>query len=95
MKAEQLLDIFDGVPQAEIPRDAIAGGVPIADLLSERSGFLASKGEAKRALKEGSISVNKGKCGEDRVVNSEDLLSGRFILLQRGKKNYFLVKVVG
>jgi tyrosyl-tRNA synthetase len=94
LSADQLLDIFDGVPQAEVSRDTITGNVPIIDLLSDRSGFLSSKGEAKRALKEGSISVNKGKCAEDRVVGTDDLLSGSFILLQRGKKNYFLVKVV-
>ena len=66
----------------------------IVDLLSEATGFLASKGEAKRALKEGSISVNKMKAAEDRTINAHDLISGRFILLQRGKKNYFLVKTV-
>ena len=54
---------------------------------------LASKGEAKRALKEGSISVNKRKVDDARVVDTADLINGRFILLQRGKKNYFLVKV--
>lgn len=90
----QLVEVFEGVPQAEVPRDAIAGGIPIIDLLSERSGFLESRGEAKRALKEGSISVNKAKSREDRVVNANDLLNGRFVLLQRGKQNYFLVKVV-
>jgi tyrosyl-tRNA synthetase len=62
------------------------------DLLSEVGGFLASKGEARRALKENSIAVNKGKVGEERVVSTADLMGGRFILLQRGKKNYFLVK---
>ena len=72
----------------------LAGGVPIVELLSERSGFLPSKGEAKRALKEGSISVNKAKSSEERIVGADDLLSGKFILLQRGKKNYFLVKAV-
>jgi tyrosyl-tRNA synthetase len=69
-------------------------GIGIIDLLADRTSFLASKGEAKRALKENSISLNRVKVGEDRVVNSADLISGRFLLLQRGKKNYFLVKVV-
>lgn len=88
----QWLDIFDGVPQAEVPRAAIEAGIPIVDLLSESTGFLPSKGEAKRALKENSISLNKAKATEDRTVNATDLINGRFILLQRGKKNYFLVK---
>ncbi|MEO8587839.1 MAG: tyrosine--tRNA ligase [Flavobacteriales bacterium] len=90
----QWTDVFEGVPQAEVPRDVLVAGVPIIDLLSDRSGFLPSKGEAKRALKEGSISMNKVKVGEDCNVGTSDLLSERFILLQRGKKNYFLVKAV-
>ena len=90
----QWLDVFEGVPQADVPADALSAGVSIIDLLTDRSGFLPSKGEAKRALKEGGISVNKAKVAEERMVNSDDLLSGRFILLQRGKKNYFLVKAV-
>jgi tyrosyl-tRNA synthetase len=91
---EQWLDVFEGVPQAEVARTAIEGGVAIAEFLSERTGFLPSKGEARRALKENSISVNKIKAGEDRTVNAADMINGRFVLLQRGKKNYFLVKVV-
>jgi tyrosyl-tRNA synthetase len=63
------------------------------ELLSEVGGFLPSKGEARRALKENSIAMNREKVGEERVVNADDLMGGRFILLQRGKKNYFLVKV--
>jgi len=89
---QQWLDVFEGVPQADVPREALIAGVPIADLLSEVGGFLASKGEARRALKEKSISVNKEKVGEERVVSTADLMGGRFILLQRGKKNFFLVK---
>ncbi len=92
---KQWIDVFEGVPQAEVPRTAIEAGIHIIDLLSELTGFLPSKGEAKRALKEGSISVNKAKAGEDATVDAKDLLAGKFILLQRGKKNYFLVKVAG
>ena len=92
---QQWLDVFEGVPQAEVPRDALAAGIPIVDLLTEHGAFLPSKGEAKRALKENSIAVNKARTAEDRVVNADDLLGGKFILLQRGKKNYYLVKVFG
>ena len=66
-------------------------GVNVIDLLSDLSGFLSSKGEAKRALKENSIRVNQGVVDGDTVINSEDLLNGKQLLLQRGKKNYFLV----
>ncbi len=89
---QQWLDIFEGVPQATVSRDALAAGIPIVDLLSEVGGFLPSKGEARRALKENSIALNKDKVAEDRLVTPTDLMGGRFILLQRGKKNYFLVK---
>jgi tyrosyl-tRNA synthetase len=90
----QLMDIFEGVPQNEVPRAKLAAGVPVIELLSDHTGFLPSRGEAKRALKENSISVNKEKVGEERTVTSADLLAGDLLLLQRGKKNYFLVKAV-
>ena len=92
LSEQQWLDVFEGVPQAEVSRDALTTGIPIVDLLSEVGGFLPSKGEARRALKENSIAVNKARASEDRVVKADDLLGGKFILLQRGKKNYFLVK---
>lgn len=85
---QQWLEVFEGVPQAEVPRDRLSGAT-ITDLLSDLTGFLPSKGEARRALKEGSISVNRQKVDEAWTANAE----GRFLLLQRGKKNYFLVKV--
>ncbi|HPF90867.1 MAG: tyrosine--tRNA ligase [Flavobacteriales bacterium] len=91
---QQWLDVFEGVPQADVPTTALDPGAPVLDLLTELTGFLPSKAEAKRALKEGSISLNKVKADDARTVNSSDLINGKFILLQRGKKNYFLVKAV-
>ena len=60
--------------------------------MSEVSGFLSSKNEAKRALKENSISVNQEKVKEDFIINSKDLIQGKYVLLQRGKKSYFILK---
>jgi tyrosyl-tRNA synthetase len=93
MGPKQLLEVFEGLDQAEITRDALSAGIPIIELLSDRTNFLTSRGEAKRALKENSISVNKAKCAEDRVVGTDDLLCGQFVLLQRGKK-YFVMNVM-
>ncbi len=88
------LDIFDGVPQAEIDRSEIESGLPIIESLAAKTGFLNSNGEARRALKENSISVNKEKVQEDHIINSGDLISDTFVLLQRGKKNYFIIRVI-
>jgi tyrosyl-tRNA synthetase len=88
-----VLDVFEGVPQAKISKLEIESGCGIIELLAEKSGFLASNGEARRALKENSIAVNKNKADESTVVDSNDLIAGKFVLLQRGKKNYFLIIV--
>lgn len=87
----ELLSVFEGVPQCEIDASQLDDGVNIIDFLSDVSGFLPSKGEAKRALKENSIRVNKEIASVESTVGKSDLLNGRQILLQRGKKNYFLV----
>jgi len=89
----EFLSVFEGVPQCDIARASLQDGVGIVDLLSELTGFMASKGEAKRALKENSIRVNKEIVSDVHTVSSDDLLNGRQLLLQRGKKNYFLVNV--
>ena len=88
------LEVFDGVPQAEISRDVISEGINIVDVLNEKSGFLKSNGEARRALAENSISVNKEKVTEEFQLTSKDLINNQFVLLQRGKKNYFVIMVV-
>lgn len=87
------LEVFDGVPQAEISRSDIDAGINIVDVLNEKSGFLKSNGEARRALTENSISVNKEKVTEEFQLTSKDLINNQFVLLQRGKKNYFVIRV--
>jgi len=88
------LDVFEGVPQAEISRKEIEAGIDIITVLNEKTGFLKSNGEARRALTANSISVNKEKVEEDFVLSSKDLINDQFVLLQSGKKNYFVVRIV-
>ena len=90
---QTFLDIFEGVPQADLPRADLENGIDIVDALNEKSGFLKSNGEARRALKENSISINKEKVKEGFVLSEKDLIADQFILMQRGKRNYFLLKV--
>ena len=91
----ELLSVFEGVPQRTITSRELSAGMGIIDLLAGGDApFLASNGEARRALKEGSVSVNKGKVQDDYVVSQSDLIGSGLVLLQRGKKNYFLVRVV-
>ncbi|MEX1382132.1 tyrosine--tRNA ligase [Lutibacter sp.] len=90
---QTFLDVFDGVPQAEINRSVIENGLDIIAAFAE-NGFLKSNGEVRRALKENSISVNKEKVTEDFVITPADLIADKFVLLQRGKKSYFLLKVI-
>lgn len=90
---EDFLSIFEGVDQADITRKQLENGLGIIDALSGESGFLKSNGEARRALKENSISVNKSKVSDDKVLTPKDLVNDRYILLQRGKKKYFILRV--
>ena len=87
------LELFEGVPQAEINRSLINNGLNIVSALSGDIGFLNSNGEARRALKESSISVNKSKVNQDFIITKEHLIGNQYILLQRGKKNYFILKI--
>jgi len=89
----EFLSVFEGVPQCEVDGHLLDSGVSITDLISEHTGFLPSKGEAKRSLKENAIRLNKELVTEDKIVGRDDLLNGKQLLLQRGKKNYFLVIV--
>lgn len=86
------LSLFEGVPQKEVSLNILKNGISILDALSEISGFLSSKNEAKRALKEKSISVNQEKVNDDFIIKESNLIQGKYVLLQRGKKSYFILK---
>ncbi|HOW25082.1 MAG TPA: tyrosine--tRNA ligase [Bacteroidales bacterium] len=89
---DMLLAVFEGVPQSEVNRQIIAEGIGIVDFLTEHTGIFPSKGEARRTLKENAVSVNKEKVSEEFTVDGKCLLNDRYILVQKGKKNYYLVK---
>jgi len=93
LDAETFLQVFEGVPQAEV-RMADLEEAGIIDLLVKHSGFLKSNADARRSLKENAISVNKTKVTDEFSFKSEDLLNDQFLLLQRGKKNYFVLRVL-
>ncbi len=88
------LEVFDGVPQAEIAKADLENGLDIITVLNEKTGFFKSNGEARRALTANSISVNREKIKEDFVLTANDLINNQFVLLQSGKKNYFVIRVV-
>lgn len=88
------LDIFDGVPMVELPMNLISDGLDIIGALAEKTGFLKSNSEARRALKENSISVNMSKVREGYMIKADDLINDRFVLLERGKKSKFILRIV-
>lgn len=91
LNEKTFLEIFEGVPQAELPKSELTEGLDMIGALAAKTNFLASNGEARRELKQNSISVNKEKVKEDYRITQEDLINDKFVLLQRGKKNYFVL----
>ncbi len=94
LDAKTFLEVFDGVPQAEVTRADIAAGLDMIAALSAKTGFIASNSEARRSLKEKSIAVNKEKVEESYIIDEKDIIDDKFVLLQRGKKNYFVIVIV-
>jgi tyrosyl-tRNA synthetase len=92
LNEQTFLEVFEGVPQAGIKADKITNGLDIITAFSE-TGFLKSNSEVRRALSENSISVNKEKVTEGFHISSADLIAEKYVLLQRGKKSYFILKV--
>ena len=89
-----LLDVFEGVPQFEISAEELKAGIPVLDLLAVKSAVFASKGEARKMVQGGGVSINKEKIADPNAsVSEEVLLNGKYILVQRGKKNYYLLIV--
>lgn len=94
LDAATFLDVFEGVPQAELSKASLEEGVDIIAALAGDTQFLKSNGEARRALKENSIAVNKTKVGDTYQITTQDLINDRYVLLQRGKKTYFILNFV-
>ena len=91
LNEKTFLEIFEGVPQAELSKSELADGLDMIGALAAKTNFLGSNGEVRRELKQNSISVNKEKVKEDFLITADDLINDKFVLLQRGKKNYFVL----
>lgn len=91
---QTFLDLFNGVPQAEVNRSVLDEGYDLVAALAIDTGFLKSNSEVMRALKQNAISVNKEKAKVGDTLSKNDLINGKFILLQRGKKNYFVLRLI-
>lgn len=94
LSEDDFLSIFEGVPQFTVSRTELEAGINILDLLAVKAAVFPSKGEARRMLQGGGVSINKRKIDNTgETVSTNNLLNGKYILIQRGKKNYFLLKV--
>lgn len=92
LSEEDLLSVFEGVPQVEVEKARLDEGINMVEFLSDTSKIFPSRGEAKKMLQGGGVAVNKTKIDDlNRSLTSSDLLKGKYILIQKGKKNYYLV----
>ena len=89
---ETFLSVFEGVPQFEITKSELNTGINIIDLLAEKTSVFPSKGEARRTIAGGGVAVNKVKVeGLEEIFSLSKLIGGKYLLVQKGKKNYFLL----
>lgn len=89
---QTLLDVFEGVPQFEISREELQAGIPANELLAVKTGVFPSKGEMRKMVQGGGVSLNKVKLTDfAQVINADNLLDGKYLIAQKGKKNYFLL----
>lgn len=91
---KMFLEIFDGVPHFEVSKSSLDGGIGLVDFLSVSTAVFPSKGEARKMLQAGGVSINKEKVAAEASIDSKSLINNKYILIQKGKKNYFLVKSV-
>lgn len=89
------MDIFDGVPQFDISRSDVGTGINVIELLAEKTQIFPSKGEARKMIQGGGVSLNKAKIEDPELkVNASSLINDKYVLIQKGKKNYFVIKAV-
>jgi tyrosyl-tRNA synthetase len=95
LSEDDLLSVFEGVPQVELAKNTLDNGLNIIEFLSEKTNIFPSKGEARKMLQGGGVFINKTKIEDENIsISGKHLLNQRYILAQKGKKNYFLVKVI-
>ena len=89
---EEVLEVFEGLPQFSIPEEVLVSGINATDLLADKTPVFPSKGEARKMISGGGVSINKDKIGDpSQVFNSVNLINGRYLVVQKGKKNYYLL----
>lgn len=89
---ETFLQVFEGVPTFEISKDELSAGIKAVDLLTDKAAVFPSKGEMRKTAQAGGVMINKEKVGNfDDIINDSNLVAGKYIIAQRGKKNYFLL----
>jgi len=94
LNEKTLISVFDGVPHFEIAKADLENGVNIVDLLTEKAPVFPSKGETRRTIQSNGLSINKERVvSVDQVIDQTALLGDRYILAQKGKKNYYLIIV--
>ena len=92
LDSEILLQVFEGVPQFEVSRSVLEGGIQLVELCVEKCPVFPSKGELRKLIQGGGISVNKEKVdAADKIISDADLIAGRYLIVQKGKKNYYLI----
>ena len=94
LSEEMFLSVFEGVPQFEVPTAVLDETCGVVDFLAKHTQIFNSNGEARRMLKDNGVAINKTKVKEDKTVTKDDLLNGKYVLVQKGKKNYYIVKFV-
>ena len=94
LSEEMFLSVFEGVPQFEVPMTVLDETCGVVDFLAKHTQVFNSNGEARRMLKDNGVAINKTKVKEDKTVTKDDLLNGKYVLVQKGKKNYYIVKFV-
>ena len=92
LSEKMFLAVFEGVPQCEVAKTDIEAGVNVVDFLAEKTTVFASKGEARRMLKSNGVAINKQKVNDTYTVSAADLINERYILVQKGKKDYYVIK---
>ena len=95
LSEELFLDIFDGVPQFEISKSEIDNGISVIDFVAEKTSIFPSKGEARKMIQGGGVAINKNKIEDlELKIDATHLINSKYILIQKGKKNYFVIKAI-